>query len=446
MTGADTVLAPSPCAADRAPRASLGANIRWGLAGNAVYSAAQWVQFGIAARLGGPAAVGAYAYVLALAAPAFALASLQLRALQVGDVRGASAFREYRRLRLVTTGGAVAIIVATAIASGDWRDMWPLLVPVCAMRTADALADIYYGAWQQTERMATANAGLMLNGIASAALMALAARLGGGLPGAVVGSALGSSLALAYIHLSTARDDRLRVALAPSAPCPSWGRVLRLAVQACPLGVIVLLTSVHQNAPRYFIRHYGGDAALGLFAAASQLTAAGTLVVSSIGAAVSPRLARLLHAGDLTRFATLTRRATLGCGAVGAAGVLLAAIIGPAVLAVVYRPEFAEGGGVLVVLSVAATLGFAAALLGYALTVARVLARQTFVLGGALAMLAAACAVLVPRAGAIGAAWAVVAASAVQLLANALAVRRVGVAPRPPAAARTGSRAGEAAP
>lgn len=438
---------PSPerPAADAPPRLSLFANVRWGLLGNVVYSAAQWVQFAILARLGGLSAVGSYAYALALAAPAFALANLQLRTLQVSDTRGAAAFGEYRRLRIATTVAAVAVVVGTSMATGEWGGLWPLLVPVCAMRTADALADIYNGVWQQAERVAMANAGMMLNGIASVVFMAVAAWTGGGAPGAAAGSALGSMVALAFIHVSTGRDRHLRAALAPWAPPRAWAAVARLGAQAVPLGLIVLLIAMQQNAPRYFIRHYGGDAALGMFAAASQLTAAGTLVVSAVGFAVSPRLARFFQAGDRAGFMGLTRRATLACAALGGAGVLLSLAAGRWVLTAVYRAEFAAAAGVLVVLSVAAALGFATSLLGYALTAGRALATQTYALGASLVMLVAACAVLVPRHGAMGAAWGVVAASAVQLVANALTMRRLVLVPPARSGAPSESRARQAA-
>lgn len=390
-----------------------------------MYSMAQWIQLAILARLGGTSAVGAYAYALAWSGPALAFASLQLRSLQVSDARGVAAFAEYRRLRLVTTLAAVTVIVGTSYAAGDWGEVWPVLVPVCAMRSADALTDIYNGAWQRAERMAVANAVTMLNGIASVVFMVIAVLLGAGVPGAVLGSALGSVVALAVAHYLTARDASLRVGLTTGAPTPAWRTLWRLGVQALPLGIIVLLISVQQNSPRYFIRHHGGDAALGLFAAASQLTSAGTLVVSAVGVALSPRLARLIHAGDRAGFMALTRRATLVSAALGVGGVLLSAVAGRWVLEHVYRPEFAAGAEILVILSLSAALGFAAALLGYALTAGRILAMQTYSLAVSLVMLVAACAILVPRHGAVGAAWGVVAASLVQLLANALAVRRV---------------------
>jgi O-antigen/teichoic acid export membrane protein len=419
--------APGP--ADRAARSSLRANVRWGVLGNVVYSLAQWAQYAILARLGGVAVVGAYAYAVALAAPVLALAGLQLSVLMISDPRGAAAFREYRRLRLVTTGVAVAVIITISVVGGQWSALWPFLVPVCVMRAADTLAEIYHTVWQRAERLARPNAAMMLNGVSSLLFMAVAVSLGGGAPGAAIGSAMGSTLTLVFIHVSTVRDSRLRVALARGGPLPTWGALGRLAIQALPPGLIVLLAALHQNAPRYVIRHHSGDTALGIFAAASQLTSAGTLLMGALAAAATPRFVRLFHAGDRAGFFDLARRAALGCVALGGVGVLLSVVAGKVVLALVYRPEFAAGWSVLVVLSVAAAFSFPAALLGYALTAARMFAPQNRVLGAGLAMLVVACAVLVPWLGAVGAAWAIVAASAFHLAANAVAMRQLVFVP-----------------
>ncbi|HET6437205.1 MAG TPA: oligosaccharide flippase family protein, partial [Anaeromyxobacter sp.] len=251
--------------------ARLRGNVRVTLLGNVVYAAGLWLQLVLFARLGGPSALGSYAFALALAQPAMLLSQLQLRSLLASDARYAYSFREYRALRVATSAAALVSMIPLAWASGQWRILWPVLVPVCAQAAADGLADIYCGLWQQHERMAVAAWVLSLNAVASVALVAVAGWAGGGAPAMAAGSALGSCLALLFAHVRTRGDDQLGRHLASGAPLRGR-RLVRLAREAAPLGAIVLLGSLQTNVPRYAVQHYGGTASLGMFAAAYQLT------------------------------------------------------------------------------------------------------------------------------------------------------------------------------
>jgi O-antigen/teichoic acid export membrane protein len=415
------------------------------LLGNVVYAAGLWLRMMVFAHIGGALALGTYAYALALTAPVMMFSYLQLRALVASDASAAYPFRAYRRLRVVMTASGLLVIAVVASSTADSRATWPVLIPVCAMRAADALADIYHGLWQRHERMSVIGWGLVINSVASVALMAGAALLGGGATGVAAGGAVGAFAAFIYVRLRTAVDPVMREEL--KAEAPSYRRVARLAVEAAPLGVIVLLASLLQNVPRYFIRHYGGETALGLFAAAYQLTTAGGVMVGALGSSALPRLARACAARDVSAFVVLSRRLALGGAALGAVGVAASFAFGRQLLIVLFQPEFGSAAGALIVLSIAAGLGFVVTLLGAALTAARAIAVQPVLLGVSLAVAVAACAVLVPAKGGLGAAWAVVIASGIQVVwsAVALARARMRYAPAaaglaPSAAARAGGR------
>jgi O-antigen/teichoic acid export membrane protein len=401
------------------------------LFGTFVYAGGQWLQFAILARLGGPAIVGIYAFTLALVAPVMMLGNLQLRMLLASDTRGTYEFREYWYLRIATTVGAVSVIALIAEIAGGDVVPWSVLAPVCAMRAADSLSDVYQGLWQRHERMGVVAGWLFVNSVCSVAFMATGAALGLGLPGAVTGSALGSLAALAFVCLRTRIDRDMRRAATPSAVRVPWRRVRRLALEAAPLGVIILLGSLYQNIPRYFLHHIWGEASLGQFAAASQLTAVGTLVVAALGSAATPRLASLSTGGEDRSFRALILRLLLAGAMLGAAGVVVSAALGGQILALLFRPEFASGKPVLVILSVAAGVAFVATLLGYVLTSVRVIAQQPVVLAGTIAVLVVSCALLVPDHGGAGAAWSLVVASSFEALAYLVVLRRFLFRARP---------------
>src|SRR5439155_20649429 len=121
----------------------------------------------------------------------------------------------------------------------------------------------------------------------SVALMAVASVLGGGVPGAAVGATLGSCAALLFISLRTASDRELRSDISSDSRPLAWRRILNLSRETAPLGFTVLLISLQQNVPRFFVQYYVGAAALGVFAAASQLTAAADLIGGALAAAAA---------------------------------------------------------------------------------------------------------------------------------------------------------------
>jgi O-antigen/teichoic acid export membrane protein len=91
-------------------------------------------------------------------------------------------------------------------------------------------------------------------------------------------------------------------------------------------------------------------------------------------------------------------------GALGLAGVVLAVVAGRTLLQVLYRAEYADAQPVLVWTMIAGTAAFVGSALDYGLTAARSLRAQAPLWIVMLAATAAACAVLVPRYGLVGAA------------------------------------------
>jgi O-antigen/teichoic acid export membrane protein len=410
----------------------MGRNFRWNLVGSIALAAQQWLQLVIVARMGGTAAAGAYAFALALAQPPMALASFNARTLLASDARREFRFVEYRRLRAVASGAAIAAILVIALVRDSGATGWGVIGAVCVMRAADLITDIYFGEWQRHERMRAIGITCCLQALGTIAFMSLAWVLRAGVVGAAVGAALGSLVALLAIHVCTAGDGELKKGLGSDREPVRWNRVGRLALQALPLSVIMLLAALQPNVPRYFIQHQGGDAALGIYAAANQLVSAGTIFVGSLSAAAVPRLAALCAGGDVAGFRTLTHKLVLVGALLGAAGVLVSLLVGREVLVLLYRSEFGSGAPMLVVLSMAAGAQFMASFLGFALTSARVIAVQPFLLAATLAVLVGCCALLVPTRGAQGAAWALVIASSLQVVASEVLLRRFRVSPTAP--------------
>lgn len=406
---------------------TVSGNVRWMLLATSASAFGVWAQYMIVARSGGPAALGAWAFALALSAPVMSFLGLQMRTLLATDPQRRFAFVEYRRITaILATLGAIGTAWLASLTGNAGSGGPAVLAAVCAMRAVDLVAEVYYGLWQREERMSVIGWSRVVNAVSGVVLVAIACRMGRGVVGAAVASAIGSGISFAYVHLRTSSDARMRVALLP-ARNSSFGRLLGLARQGFPLGTISLLSMLQTNVPRFFIERYGGAEALGLFAGASQLTSVGNLFIGALGSAALPRFASYRASGNEAAFRGFARKLVAAGAVLGLLGFVGAFLLGRMILVIVYGQPFAAAHHLVVVLSLAAGAGFVATMLGCAMTAARVLAIQPAILLFTLSILVLSCSLLAPRMGATGASWALFAGFTVQALASHAVLRRAQV-------------------
>jgi O-antigen/teichoic acid export membrane protein len=234
-------------------------------------------------------------------------------------------------------------------------------------------------------------------------------------------------MALAWGTVLARYDLRAARRLTAIRPLLRPTELARLAWLALPMGLVAGLQSLMANVPRYAVEAEGGARALGYFAAIAYLVLAGNQPVMALWAAMSPRLAELFVA-DRAAYRRLSRRALLLAAAVGTAIVGGALLFGAAILRLAYTPEYAAHADVLVWLSVVAGVGYVASALCCSITAARRFSEQLVVAALTLGVSWLASLFLVPRFGLVGAAWALLVATATQVACLATIYRKVSAA------------------
>lgn len=392
----------APVAGAPVEAAPLRDNFAWTLLGNVVYAGCQWGILVVVARLASPAAVGQLALGYALTAPVFLLVGLQLRASQATDAARRFHFAEYRAVRAAGMGIGILATAALVALSGHAGGSGLVIMAVGASKAVEGLSDVYYGILQQHERMRPMAVSLVWRGILSVGAMAAALAAGGGLLAGVVAMTI-SWVAVLLLH--DVRATAPLLAAAPRRPARVDLRAVReIVVTAAPLGLVAMLVSLRTNVPRYFVGGHLGAAELGVFAALSSLLTAGNVVISALGQAATPRLARHFHVGDVKGFRRLLALLLGVATIVGAGGILGALALGRPLLLALFGPPYAAQADVLVVLMGVGLVAYVASFLGYALTAARHFAVQLPLFVGTTGACAAGCASLVPAHGLAGAA------------------------------------------
>ena len=396
---------------------SLRRNFVWAAAGNAVSVFSQWGKVVVLAHLGNLEMIGLMALAFAICGPVIALAGLGLRSAVVTDVRREYSFADYLTLRLLTSLLALAVIVGMVLIGDHGRATAAIIVVVAVAEVFVSISDVFHGLMQHYERMDRMGFSLMIRGPLMLGLLGLGVLLTGDVFWAMVGYAAAMGLTLLLLDLPMAaglvRRDPLGNRL-----LPRWRprSLVRLAVLAAPLGVVLALAALAVSLPRYTISHYLGNHALGVFVSIYYLSIAGTKLVNTVGQSAGPRLAKFHAAADARSFGRLLGQLVMLVLGLGAAGVLAVALLGQWVLGTLYDADFRPFWGLSLLVMTAAAAMYLSALLGMAIESMRRFRTHMAIRAVGVLLLLATLPVLVPAFGLYGAAVSMLISS----VANAL--------------------------
>jgi len=371
------------------------------VAGNVANGFGQWAILSVLAKLGSAEMLGQYALAMAVALPVAMLAHLNLRAVLATDVRNAHPFADYAAVRLRANAVALAVLASIAFFTPV-----PLLVMLIgAGILAENSSDLRYAVMQRRDRLDIVAQSMILRSVLAILTVAVSVY--------VFRSALAAAAAYCMTRMAVLVAWDIPKGRTESGTIANPQEVFRAAL---PLGFTLMLTSLTANVPRYAIERYEGTRELGIWAVIASFVTVGSTVVNAVGQTALTRVARRFAEGDPSGVRRIAWRMVGIAVGLGSAGTVVAAIAGRPLLALLYRPEFAAYADVLVWMLLAASLGWAASMLGYVSTGMRAFKQQSVLLGVSAAVSAAASFVAVPVFGLWGAVAAVAAAGLVQLI------------------------------
>jgi O-antigen/teichoic acid export membrane protein len=187
-----------------------------------------------------------------------------------------------------------------------------------------------------------------------------------------------------------------------------------------PLGIVVLLGCLNSSMPNFFIKHALGERDVGIFAAIGFVVSIGNMAVVSLGQSAFTRLARSYATGNLAAFSSLLGKLLAFGAMIGLSGMVISKFAGHQILAILFRPEYAERADLLPWIMVAGGVLYMAQFLGFGLTAAGFYHSQVILNIFANLSLLAGCYWLVVRQGLLGAVLAMLIAAIVQLLASVI--------------------------
>jgi O-antigen/teichoic acid export membrane protein len=344
------------------------------------------------------------------------VAKTGLREIYTSDTAGTYRFGDYLGFRLVATGAAFAVMVASGLLEAGSAPALAVIILYALIRSGDLVSDIVHGLFQSQERMDFIGRSLCLLGPLSMLMLSVGYWLTGSLLVAVAGQLAAQAGVLLLYDLPVARG-RARLSGEPLRPRLQGRTVLRLAALATPLAVATGLAMIAVYLPRMVVARELDLAALGFFAAITALAMAPNRLVNALGIAVSVRLARYHRAGDRRGFLRMLGQMALIVAGIGGLGLAVAAAWGDVILRLVYTPDYAAYQPLFLWAIAAAILRSLADVLKFGMIASR---RFWWIAAqyGATALVAAvACAALIPPLGLTGAGIALVLIFATHLAA-----------------------------
>lgn len=395
-------------------------NFSWTLIGNGLYAFCQWGMLVVLAKLCSTEMVGQFALALAITAPVFMFAGLNLRTVQATDARIDFQFGDYLGLRLLSIAAALTFVFAIEIVSGHDVHLLFVVVMTGAAKALDLIGDTIFGLQQQHERMDRIAMSQMIRGVLQLSAVTAAAYTTRNVLWAVTGQAAVSLVVLLTYDLRNAgrlyqfpwptQNPARYPALVRLATLQfgTWRNIKALIRMSFPLGLVAMLGSLMMNIPRYFIESTAGTAKLAVYSAMAYIMLVGGTATGSLLQAAAARLARY-YLENLRKFRRLLLQLIAIATANGVIGVLATVLWGRQFLTIMYRPEYAIYPSAFAWLMAAAGVSYVASALGFGLAAARKFDVQLPIFFCAALVTAAACVPLVPRYGLQGAAWALLA-------------------------------------
>ena len=428
---------PEEAAAAQVKPPSLTKNFSWTFVGNIIYGASLWLMMTVLAKVfnHNPVPLGKYALGIAVAQPIIIFSQLQLRSIQATDARHTHRFGDYLALRLVWTGLALLILVGTTVlGQRSWhfgqafqtnaypRDTALVILIIGIGMALDSISDVIYGLVQQHERMDRIAISMMMKGPLALLGLGLGAHFAHNVVIAVMGWPVASLIVLLGYDWRSAVQIQKQAGVDDLKPIWDSRTLKTLTWLAMPLGITMMLTVVYNNVPRYAVEQFLGEGKLGILAALMSVIAMGKQIVNALGQSTAPRMAKYYAEGKDRLFLGLLLKLVAVSALLGVAAPVVAWFGGARLLTLLYTEQYSHYVTAFVLLLAGGGISYIGAALGCAATAMRLFKVQVPAVTGFMLVGLAACWVLVPRQGLIGAGNATIIASIAQVLIFAFVV------------------------
>ncbi len=343
----------------------LRSKFSWTLLGNVTFQASQWLILATLAKLGNVNMVGQYALALAISTPIMILMNLQLRTIQATDTENKYKFYDFFNIRFYSNILFIVIIVIIIYFMKYDNYVSVVIIIISTTKVVESFSDLIYGYNQKYENMKGIAISQILKGVISFSLFSISLYISNDLRIASLGILSAYLLILFFIDIRILINYHVKFFQLNNKVN------FKLIKVALPLGIVLLLSSLNTNIPRFFIERIGGSEQLGYFAAISYLIVAGNTIIVSLGQTAAPRLAKYVANKQFEKFISLLKRLLCIGGILGLFGLIVIILFGGNLLELAYTKDYAMYNNLFILLMFVGSMDYISSFFGYGLTALR---------------------------------------------------------------------------
>jgi O-antigen/teichoic acid export membrane protein len=314
----------------------------WAFSSNIFKLLSQWIILMSITKLCQLEIVGIYTYSMAISSPVFIFMGLQLRNIQVVDVKNEYPFKAYLYTRLFYILISIFILICISFFILSSQNEYIIYYMVIIIKAQEQYIDIIYGYYQKELRMDLMGKSMIIKSIIDSIIFICLILNNRFLSLCFILSILTNYLIYYHydkkklfhifnkstnIHLKNEKIHILNEYIKP------------LSKKSYMLGLSVLLTSLTTNIPRYFIKYFLGYNILGIYGGISYITTAFFSLLTPLQLILRPKLA-IAYNTNINKFQILKKYGYMLYIFLGIIAIVGIMCFGEEILGIFFTEEF----------------------------------------------------------------------------------------------------------
>jgi O-antigen/teichoic acid export membrane protein len=391
----------------------------WGILGQLIYVASQFIALLALTRFATIEEVGLFGLASAIVIPVFFFFGLGMRVNVAASSQSSYSFQDFRTLLLVSVlvGYGLVLVIGFTAFSGSART---ILLILGAMRVAECVSDFCYGVFQRFDRMNLVAGSLILRSVGGMIFFVLLLMNGVAVELAFLAQfVVWSAVALGVDHFRARRlwqHQHAREGL-------DLARVVDLARNSLFLALSGLLSALQGNMPRYAIVWLLNVVALGQFTVVGYAMQAISTVALAAMQSLTSRFSKFIEEYRWRELWRALRKLLTALALFAVCGVGISFLLGDWLVEAIFGQDYGSLGGLLAICVLAASLRAVVITLEVSLLAGRRFQLNLIIRVGSALVMLMGCLAGGLLGGLNGIAWGMCAAFLLHILALALAVR-----------------------
>lgn len=310
----------------------------WMVLGNGFYALFQLLNMVIISKILGVESLGVFSLALALTAPLMLFSNFGMRILWVTNSVSDSTFSDFRLMRLCMSlfGAAITcIFLLLYLPSSDYLSVYILIV---VSKLVENNADIFYSKYHKDGEQRRISVSLITRGAL-------------GVSGMWVGCFIFESLLsgvflyafmwfLSHIFTEQIRTPFSRQDL---RNVREYSKIVKgVIVGGTPIAIGLLLANLNMNLPRIQLEREYGLETVGIYSALYFFIQTGTVVITSIGQVILPKLSELHDSKDNSAHLVLVTKVLAIIVLMAMVAAIIIYLVGENILAILFNDTVAK--------------------------------------------------------------------------------------------------------